>query len=193
MSFIKDFWGSFKKKVTPREKLEEFAQKIFTDEKFENRIEALKTLAKKFEEKREASTPEETLEYIRAKTELIDSAIQVVAEPYGRAGSERAYSLVQKGWHSIYSLTIMIIDSVENLFKSLDQDDSAYDLDFQKTVLIAQLHHCFNRIYHRFGKNVIGGSWKDIDIAERHVTIIQNIQQGVNPRYPGGKPLGEET
>ena len=139
MSFTKKLQEWFKeeeKEPEPIDRFEKIGIQVLSDKRLFHRIRLIHALHEELETPiPDNIRPDEKLETLRKRLQLLNKALKTLATPYGRAGDNPVYREAMHGWEILYAIAMDIINTVDHIIKSsAEQKTEARILDKKKVI-----------------------------------------------------------
>jgi hypothetical protein len=172
MGLLGKIKGMFKKGTElSRENISPVGLKVLADEKLAQRIDALQGFYDYFDVFTSDVNVKAQLDEVEKKSKELNAIIKIVATPYGRSGSEHAWSMISSGWNGLHMISLDVIQGVRNLIE--DSKDELNQLE-----LVRKLKGYCLVDYWQYGMLVLDVSFKAEDVSPSTATVIQSIVQG---------------
>ena len=116
---LKEWLQKEEKEPEPIDRFEKIGIQVLTDKRLFHRVKLLHALHEELERRiSEELTPDERLEELRRRLQLLNKALKTLATPYGRAGDNPVYREAMHGWEMLYAIAMDIINTVDYIIKS---------------------------------------------------------------------------
>jgi len=139
--------------------------------------------------------PEHGLDTIEAQVHAVSDTLHQVAIPFGRAGSEKWYAEIMRGWSTLYTVMLDIVHSARSL---LERGDAAgwHGSEAGRRELIGKVWNFFQNVYMRYALLIAEISWFHEDVSPSWSTVIMPPMGGMTERglttYQVPRDLNEE-
>jgi len=163
--------------------LRELGIAVVQEEKLKQRFHLMGQLSESIQsaERIEGRTPEEKMHRLIDQLQVIDQLLNVISIPYGRAAENAAYASAMQAWAVHHAEVMAMAKSVLALMEQADADAkhaqaSGYVVVTpreQKEELFQKFHYFVVREHLKTARQILGASWSDKDVSERHVAVVQ--------------------
>ena len=119
---LKESFSKFFKKQTSEENVEERISRlgidVVSDRKLSDRINLINEMLDAIESPLESDNVYDRIEEIKERLQFVNRGLKIIAVPYGRAGDNVVYREAMRGWETLYSVSIDIIELVRDMVYS---------------------------------------------------------------------------
>jgi hypothetical protein len=178
------FGGKAQKGETKTMSMGEMGIAVLADGKLEGRMKALMSFKQEFMQGIESENLETYIANLENRVQLLNDAIVEIAAPYARAGSNRRFAILMRGWAKWFTLGKTGILEVKSWVREAQQtqkpEDGMTRLTDRSSINIRNdvhyLHNFLNMTVFRDGFFALSLCFLTEDVSERAAVVIQSMQ-----------------
>jgi phage pi2 protein 07 len=163
---------------------------ILADEKMLVRLDIYKDMLN-IVQTMNTTADNQTLTQIEDTTHKINNLLHQVAIPFGRAGDKYYYAEAMKGWSTLHTRMMDLIQAAKTLNEKWQGSKS------EKNEMEQKVFHFFTTIYLRYALLIAEISWYDDDVRPSWSTVVMNPTPVAQPRgqssYQQPRDFNQET
>lgn len=183
------FFTDKKKEPVINDKLDRLGLDIISDRKLDERMSLINDLHDELEKPIKTDDVIKRIQILRDRLQMVNHAMKIVSVPWGRAGDQTNYRLAMKGWETLYSVAMDVINTVDRMVKAASDTENVENSTENVTdkllatafkINVSELERKLESFLQievfPYSFLIMDSSYYDKDLAPRHVTTIQNYQ-----------------